>query len=99
MTGKTWLCGPWTGNRTPFESAEVALRQVGIVPCYGPHDLGQMADPDAMARARIGRMMECDAVCLLDGWSSDPAADFEHSIARRVGLKCQALVILLSVSV
>lgn len=97
MAGKTWLCGPFnTGNRAPFEAAEVALRQVGIAPCYGPHDLGTFADPFGLSRARIGRMMDCDLVCLIDGWASDPDAEFEFHVARRLGIKCQAFVVLMS---
>ena len=94
-TGKVWLCGPFR-DLAPFEAAELSLRQAGIVPCYGPHDLPATADPDAAARARIARMMDCESVCLLDGWSSDAVADFEHTVAKRVGMRCVPLVILLS---
>lgn len=94
-TGKLWLCGP-ASNRAALESAELALRQAGITPCYGPHDLPANHDPDVTARARMARMMDCDAVALIDGWSTDPVASFEQRVAFHLGLKCTALVVLLA---
>lgn len=95
---KAWLCGPASAG---YKDAEEALKSAGIAPVYGPHDLTlpATANPDDIMRARIKLMMDCDTVVLLDGWSSDPASDLEHHIAKRVGMRCSAKAILLSAGV
>lgn len=95
---RTYLCGPSGADKAVYVAAEAALRAAQIVPAYGPHDLMPPAGatPDDVARLRMRQLAECEQVCLLDGWASCPVAEFEAHVARRLGMRCTALVILLS---
>jgi hypothetical protein len=96
---KVWLCARCNtdDDRAALAAAEAELRGAGIAPAFGPHDIAACADPDEFARLRLARMFaNCDTVALLDGWAADPTSDYEHSVAKRTGMRVLAKSVLLA---
>jgi len=97
---RLFLIGPLRNDadRAALVAAESALRAIGQTPCFGPHDirLADTANPDELTRERMRLMTNSEACVLIDGWGSDHVCEFEHQVAKRIGLKCTPLVVLLS---
>lgn len=95
---RLYLLGPMRNDaeRAVLQAAEQALRANSYQPPFGPHDVAANPDPDHAAKERMRLMTAADAVCLIDGWASDHVSEFEHHVARRLGMKCTPLCILLS---
>lgn len=94
-----YLLGPMRNDdeRAVLQAAEQALRANSFQPPFGPHDVSaNPPDPDRIAKERMRLLAAADAVCLVDGWASDHVSEFEHHVARRLGMKCTPLCILLS---
>jgi hypothetical protein len=93
---KVYIAGPMTGypefNHPAFHSAAARLRGVGfdvISPAeLNPRDpLLQIDDhyhaklyPSFLKRD-IAALLECDHICMLDGWEKSKGATLEHHIA------------------
>jgi len=98
---KVYTSGPISGkpdlNRPAFEAAATALRAAGHE-VVNPHENG--VDPgqpwEAHMRADIKLLMDCDTVALLDDWADSRGACIEFDLAKRLGMRCVPLCILLA---
>lgn len=104
---KVYLSGPLSAptdeavlaNKARMRAAESALIAAGhSVVC--PLDNGLPPDSKWEEHMRVDvRMMlapDVECVALMDGWTASEGAKEEERIARRFGIKCTALVVLLS---
>ena len=94
---KIYISGPMTGipefNYPAFEAAETLLREMGHEP-MSPHRIKEI-DPnwndewtwDDYMVAAIAMMVDCEAICMLKGWSGSQGARIELKGARNLKLK------------
>jgi len=104
--GKTYISGPITAptpeqvaaNLAKFNAAEAAMRAAGITDIANPvsNGLDRDAPWEAHMRADIKLLMDCDTVAMLDGWADSRGARIEFDLAKRLGMRCVPLCILLS---
>jgi len=92
MSYKMYLSGPMTGlpdfNYPAFAAAATSLRDRGI-DVVSPHEaLGGHGDRtrEEYMREDLKQMLECHAVCLLDGYELSPGALLEIEVARQCGM-------------
>lgn len=92
MSYKMYLSGPMTGlpkfNYPAFAEAATVLRERGIT-VVSPHEaLGGHGDRsrEEYMRQDLKEMLECHAVCLLDGYELSPGALLEVEVARQCGM-------------
>jgi hypothetical protein len=83
---KVYIAGPMTGypehNYPAFHAAAAQLRQLGYqVENPAEHDLPDNASWQAHLRHSITRMLMCDAVLLLPGFSKSSGAAIEYQLA------------------
>lgn len=91
MSGRIYIAGPMTGlpdlNFPAFHAEARRLRAAGWL-VENPAEIN--ADPtagwEACMRKDIGRLVLCDAICLLPGWSRSRGASIEHFVAVHLGL-------------
>ena len=89
---RIYIAGPCTGypdlNFPAFHAAAARLRAAGHH-VENPAEIN--ADPSAewldCMRADIARLVTCDAIHLLPGWSKSRGACLEHQIAVGLGLE------------
>lgn len=89
---RVYVAGPMTGlpelNFPAFHRMAAHLRGQGLH-VENPAEIN--ADPTAgwleCMRADIKRLVECDAICLLPGWSKSKGACIEHQLAVGLGLE------------
>ncbi len=92
MSYKMYLSGPMTGlpnfNYPAFAQAATSLRDRGLT-VVSPHEaLGGHGDRtrEEYMREDLKQMLECHAVCLLDGYELSPGALLEIEVARQCGM-------------
>lgn len=82
---RVYIAGPMTGypelNYPAFHSAAEKLRSMGFE-VVSPAELNPITEGyrEAM-RKDILALLECDHICLLDGWEKSKGATLEHHIA------------------
>ncbi|CAN7450048.1 DUF4406 domain-containing protein [Acidovorax sp. LjRoot66] len=92
MQKRIYVAGPMTGlpelNFPAFHAAAAVLRSAGHH-VENPAEIN--ADPTAgwqdCMRKDIARLVTCDAIHLLQGWSKSRGACLEHQIAVGLGLE------------
>ena len=98
---KIYISGPMTGcpdfNKPAFFAAEETLRELGYEPVNPARNgLPDSAEWHEHMRADIKMLMDCEAVCMLPGWGSSKGATLEIDIACRLGMKCEALSVIVA---
>ncbi len=91
MSGRIYIAGPMTGlpdlNFPAFHAEAQRLRAAGWH-VENPAEINP--DPaagwEACMRKDIARLVLCDAICLLPGWSRSRGASIEHFVAVHLGL-------------
>jgi len=89
---RLYLSGPMTGlpqaNFPAFHAEAARLRDLGYE-VVSPAEIN--ADPSggwhACMRNDLKALLDCDAICLLDGWEQSQGAHLELHVAHRVGLQ------------
>lgn len=105
--GKVYVSGPLSAateegrlaNRARMRAAQSALEAAGYtVVCPLDNGLAENAKWEEHMRVDIRLMLadDVDTVAMLDGWADSRGACIEHDLAKRLGLRVVALVILLS---
>ena len=90
--GRTYLSGPMSGvpelNMPAFRAVAAAMRARGIE-VVSPAEVSP--DPDATwedaLRADVRALTGCDAIALMDGWSTSRGARLEFHVAAELGLR------------
>jgi hypothetical protein len=99
---KVYIAGPMTGypefNYPAFHAAAEKLRKMGFE-VVSPAELNPI-EPDLKVdeeyharlypfylKRDIAALLECDHVCLLDGWDKSKGATLEHQIAWTLGMQ------------
>lgn len=86
-------------NKARMRAAEAALIAAGhSVVCPLDNGLPENAKWEEHMRVDVRMMLAPDVECvaLMDGWSNSEGAKEEERIAKRFGMRCVALVVLLS---
>ena len=89
---RLYLSGPMTGrtelNWPAFQAEAHRLRALGYV-VINPAELNPNPKTGwhACMRADLKALLDCDAICLLDGWEQSQGAHLELHVAHRVGLQ------------
>lgn len=89
---RLYLSGPMTGhaelNFPAFHAAAARLRALGYV-VVNPAELNPNPKVGwhACMRADLKALLECDAICLLQGWEQSSGAHLEMHVAHRVGIR------------
>lgn len=90
------------GNRAAFKDMAERIRANGWVP-VNPWDIPAVHEGPCIGgevdhsendhqygcylRSDIVELMQCDAICFLDGWEQSKGASTEAHVARSIGLK------------
>lgn len=92
---KLFLSGPMTGlpefNYPEFRATAAYLRKHypgDTIVCpteHPPETLSAALDWVGYMKLAIAKLLECDSIVMLDGWSSSPGAKVEWELARRLG--------------
>lgn len=98
------ITGYPNGNKEAFENAaeEILKRHPPAHAWSSPHDGYEIVNPhnNGLAkdstwtehmRADIKLLLDCDAVCMLPGWTASRGASIEYRIAKDLGLKVMDL--------
>jgi len=94
---RVYISGPITGvpdHAEKFKAAFVALVKQGHIP-VNPATLGEALkyklgrEPTwtECMREDIKAMMDCDAICMLDGWNRSKGARVEKELAEELEIK------------
>lgn len=95
---KIYIAGPMTGypehNFPAFHAAAEALRSLGHE-VVSPAELDASDDHEALAavpwdwylRRDIKLLVDCEAICMLEGWERSKGATLERYIAKALGMK------------
>jgi hypothetical protein len=87
-----YLSGPMTGypdfNYPSFDLAAATLREMGYQVFNPAEQFGrdQSLEWEQYMRLDIGAILECDEVCVLDGWEQSVGARLEVAVALSIGL-------------
>jgi hypothetical protein len=99
---KVYIAGPMTGylefNYPAFHDAALKLRNMGfdvVSPAeLNPIDAGLEIDEryhvilyPSFIKRDIAALLECDHICMLDGWEKSKGATLEHHIASVLGIQ------------
>lgn len=89
---KIYISGPITGRdidqaREHFARAQLRIEELGHE-AVNPFDngLGPAYSWRENMVKDIDMLMQCDAICLLDGWQTSRGARIEHNIATELNL-------------
>jgi hypothetical protein len=88
---KVYIAGPMTGypelNYPSFHSTADRLRGMGF-DVVSPAELNPIDEKYHVAiRKDILALIECDHICMLDGWEKSKGATLEHHIASVLGIE------------
>lgn len=79
---------PYEEVKENFKRAEMCLRAQGYE-TVSPLDLSP--DPslswEEHMKKDLAGMLQCDAICMIEGWEVSRGAMLEHYIARQLGMK------------
>lgn len=92
---KVYIAGPMTGypqlNYPAFHAAAARLRGMGFE-VISPAELNPETTPYREAMLNdILALVECDHICMLQGWQASKGATLEHHIAAVLGIEQIAL--------
>jgi len=86
---KVYISGPISGmpdgNRLEFALIERHLVTQGHT-VVNPHRIANDGSWNHAMRQDIKELMECDAICMLKGWSSSKGACLEYYLAKKLGM-------------
>ena len=89
---RIYVAGPLTGlldlNYPAFDAETERLRGLGYCVENPAETPEQAAWADYMRHA-IAKLVTCDEVALLPGWSRSDGAFMEYLIAKRLGIRCR----------
>lgn len=90
--GKVYISGPITGidfgNRFAFSCARCALELCGYE-AVDPSDV-QLDDEATWSdymRADLKLLLDCDYICMLEGWEDSKGARIERELAENLGIE------------
>ncbi|MDD7304738.1 MAG: DUF4406 domain-containing protein [Prevotellaceae bacterium] len=79
-------------RKNAFKIAAAYCKVCGFEP-VNPFDniyhrcgVGEKADWRAHMRADLQMLLECDAICMMDGWEESKGAKLEHDVASTCGM-------------